>query len=376
MQPVILALCFSFPFVAAAATRPTNVILISIDGLRGDAVTPDLAPRLTGLASRGAATFAARSLWPTYTIPNHVSMLTGLTPATHGIVAIVDAGDIEVDGTIAEILHAAGMKTGIYLAKDKLDILARPGVTDRYFVSTSGSSGGAVAALTADLAAAGDRPNFAFLHLTEPDTAGHRDGWGSVAYDEAVRTADGFVGRVLDEIDRQGLAADTLIIVTADHGGIGFNHGDLVREVVEVPWIAAGPSVPAGLAIAGRVEMHDTAPTILAALDVPAPGAMEGKVIVEALAARTLLLRRGDVDANGAVDIADAIALFRHGFEGMPAPCPASGDANEDLRLDLTDCIVLLDHLLRGGPPLPEPYPNCGVWPSRIEPPCAASPCR
>ena len=52
------------------------------------------------------------------------------------------------------------------------------------------------------------------------------------------------------------------------------------------------------------------------------------------------------------MNIADAIFLLDHLFNGGPAPLvPGSGDANRDGSLNIADAIFLLDFLFNGGPP-------------------------
>jgi predicted AlkP superfamily pyrophosphatase or phosphodiesterase len=73
--------------VSTAMTQePLRVLIISIDGLRSDVVTKNNTPNLQALTQKGAYTFNAQSQVPTFTIPNHVSMVTGVRPITHGVV--------------------------------------------------------------------------------------------------------------------------------------------------------------------------------------------------------------------------------------------------------------------------------------------------
>jgi hypothetical protein len=73
------------------------------------------------------------------------------------------------------------------------------------------------------------------------------------------------------------------------------------------------------------------------------------------------VFRRGDVNATGTVDTADAIYLFQHLFAGGPGIlCPDAADANDDEALDLGDGIYILQFLFAGGAPIPAPYPGCG----------------
>jgi hypothetical protein len=70
--------------------------------------------------------------------------------------------------------------------------------------------------------------------------------------------------------------------------------------------------------------------------------------------------RRGDLDFDGAVNIADPIALLNHLFAGRTLRCAVVGDADLSGDITIADPIRLLNHLFQGGPTLPPPYPDCG----------------
>ena len=86
---------------------------------------------------------------------------------------------------------------------------------------------------------------------------------------------------------------------------------------------------------------------------------------------------RGDANADGTVDIADAVAVLGYLFaSGAPFACASSADANDDGRLDLSDAVRVLVHLFGDGAPLPEPFTACGGDPTEDGLECAVSaPC-
>src|SRR5690606_27033127 len=70
--------------LAACAVRP--VILVSIDGLRTDAIGSGTMPTLDALAADGVQAEWMNPSFPTLTFPNHYTLVTGLRPDRHGIV--------------------------------------------------------------------------------------------------------------------------------------------------------------------------------------------------------------------------------------------------------------------------------------------------
>jgi spore coat protein CotH len=86
--------------------------------------------------------------------------------------------------------------------------------------------------------------------------------------------------------------------------------------------------------------------------------------------------RRGDVTADGRVDVTDAIFLLTHEFQNGPAPsCLDAADINDDGAIDIGDPMFALFHLFLDRPPPPPPGPaQCGLDPNEDPLDCAAHP--
>jgi hypothetical protein len=86
------------------------------------------------------------------------------------------------------------------------------------------------------------------------------------------------------------------------------------------------------------------------------------------------IFARGDVDASGALDLTDAIALLWSLFLGAEPPgCEKAADADDDGELKITDAVSILGHLFLGGARLPEPSGDCGSDPTDDALTCASS---
>lgn len=97
------------------------------------------------------------------------------------------------------------------------------------------------------------------------------------AYADAVRTVDAEVGAIADLLDAHGLAARTLLVVTADHGEELWDHGGvehghtLYAELIRVPLVLVHPgSIRAGIEVAALVGTEALAPSLLELLGVEA----------------------------------------------------------------------------------------------------------
>ena len=270
------------------ALRPTerggmtdHVIVISVDGLRPDAIAAFGAESIERLMREGSYTLDARTILPSTTLPSHTSMLTGAEPAAHGITWNNDRTDRRGNPTaptIFELARAEGLRTAAFFSKSKFHHLQVPGSLD-YTTSPRGRSGKLSAEYTTarvDQYLAGARPNLLFVHIAEPDNAGHRAGWMSATYGAAVREADDAVTVVLRAADEAFGPGNYTVILTADHGGHDRTHGSDDRRDVAIPWIVWGEGVRPGAPLAAGVRTMDTAATALWLLGIAPPAVAAG----------------------------------------------------------------------------------------------------
>lgn len=69
------------------------------------------------------------------------------------------------------------------------------------------------------------KPVLTAICFDNPDHVGHVDGHDTPAYYAKLKELDGYVGRIVDAIKEAGIYDNSIIIVTADHGGINKGHG-------------------------------------------------------------------------------------------------------------------------------------------------------
>jgi hypothetical protein len=256
-----------------------RVLIISLDGVRPEALTSDQTPSIWNLAQRGAYTWSAQTVMPSVTLPAHASMLSGYDVAAHGL----DRNEVPADAyiqslTLFTLAHVAGLRSTMVVSSGFLSHIAVPGTVDT-FVMVDGNN-----ARVADEAIAQIQQGFGvlFVHMLETDTAGHSEGWLSPGYLAAVARADAAVGRVLAALDQQGLGSSTLVILTSDHGGHDRTHGTSASEDMTIPWMVAGPWVIPASELLDPVHTYDTTATALWALGLPIPQGMTGHPIREA----------------------------------------------------------------------------------------------
>jgi arylsulfatase A-like enzyme len=110
---------------------------------------------------------------------------------------------------------------------------------------------------------------------------GHVYGWLSSQQLSVAFRADQALGKLLAELDSRHLRVETLIIVTADHGGHDSIHGSSLPEDMTIPWIASGPGIRPG-ELTTTVHTMDTAATAAFALGLDIPSEWDGVPVYEA----------------------------------------------------------------------------------------------
>ena len=256
-----------------------RVLIISIDGLRPDVIESAPMPIIMQLMKEEAFTLTAQTIFPSSTLPSHTSMLTGLCPAKHG----VDWNDFLPEKGYARgvglfnLAHAAGLKTVMFVGKEKLGQITEPENIDifRYINDRD--------VVIAQRIKEEFPTDFGlmFVHFATPDAMGHAYGWLSPQYLNVLTHSDEAVGVILAELEKHGLRQDTLIILTADHGGHNQGHGTTLSEDMTIPWIVIGPGVKPGL-LTSQVQTTDTAATAAWALNLTRPQEWDGWPVFEA----------------------------------------------------------------------------------------------
>src|SRR6185436_9909096 len=106
---------------------------------------------------------------------------------------------------------------------------------------------------------------------------------------------DAQLGRLLQRLEQDGALAHTLVLVTTDHGESLGEHGEETHGVfiydstLKVPWIVAGPGVPAGRVSATLARGIDVAPTACALAGIEAPSGVEGRSLRPAIEGQDMM---------------------------------------------------------------------------------------
>lgn len=215
--------------------EPRTVILISIDGLRADYITPEDTPHLYELAGKGVHAEYLEPVFPSKTFPNHYSIITGLYPANHGIInnSMYDSGlgsfRISDRDAITKSAWWGGEPLWITVQKHGhtsatyfwvgSDADSIQGTQPTYWMEYDHDLphdvriDSVMAAVTRT-----PRPALITTYFSTVDTQGHRTGPNSSELRETLKEVDQQIGNLLARLQDAGLYENINIVVLGDHG--------------------------------------------------------------------------------------------------------------------------------------------------------------
>ncbi|MCI0407578.1 MAG: sulfatase, partial [Acidobacteria bacterium] len=330
---LMIAVIPRLPLAAGATGRP--IILLSLDTMRGDRLgalgyPKPLTPHLDALARQGVLFEQATSTAP-WTLPSHASIFTSLLPFDHG--STRETRPLRPSlSMLAERLRNAGYRTAAFTGGAYVSSGFGFGqgfeIYEEHDEGREKGAGRIAASALSWVRSVRDQPYFVFVHTYEihfPYThaefvdkrfldqgmkplnveqlgsihagklavAPDERQFESELYDGDVARADLVMGRMLDQLQQEGILDRAILVVLSDHGDDLWDHDDywspghghsLYQELLHVPLIVRAP----GLAMAGGrirtpVSLLDVLPTLLALEGIPGESEDQGRSLVASL---------------------------------------------------------------------------------------------
>ena len=270
----------------AQVTGIQHVIVIGCDGMSPDGVRKANTPNMDKMMAGGAFTLRARGVLPTVSSPNWASMIMGVGPEAHGITA--NEWGREEYNLPPNVTGPTGEFPSIFEVVNKQKPNFEIGAIynwdgfGRLFEKTAVDYDTTINSEYGTMANAINyfktkKPNFLFIHLDNCDHAGHSLGHGSPGYYKAVGVADSLIGNMMDAVKDAGLLSSTVIIVTADHGGVQFGHGGESLAEIQIPFIVWGQGVKKGYEFKNPIYTYDNAATVAYLFGLKTPHAWVGR---------------------------------------------------------------------------------------------------
>ncbi|MGQ0612788.1 MAG: sulfatase [Planctomycetaceae bacterium] len=283
---------------SAAEPRRPDVLLVTIDTLRADAAgTRKGTPAIEAFLETATHFAGARTPVP-LTLPAHVSLFTGLLPASHGVhdnaSPPIAAG--RTFPLLAEEFAKAGYDTAAFASAVVLDPRTGLGSGFRSYEMPAPNAGVLALELQGEVAAeervaevlaylgrrGAERPLFLWVHLFDPHEpylayAGDGVRPGTSADDTAANRYAGEVRRVDAALERllAAFPSSTYVVLASDHGESLGEHGERTHGMLchgataDVFLAARGPHLKPGAVDAGARSLCDVAPTLRAWCGLP-----------------------------------------------------------------------------------------------------------
>ena len=252
-----------------------KILVVSIDGVAPRFVTPASMPFLCDLARQGASCFAARTVYPSITLPAHTSLLRGIDPAVHGLTDNTPGPLDEAWPTFLLAARQAGLRTAALLNWSQVNGIVEEDALDvRYFLNGGYGLDDDDRVANAAVPILAEAPDVAFAYLVSPDLAGHDHGWGSPQYITALGRSDRALGSLLETV-----GSHHAVIVTTDHGGHGNDHQQSQPLDMQTFIVARAPGIAPG-SVWSDASILDIAPTVAALAGFEAAQAWSGRSLI------------------------------------------------------------------------------------------------
>jgi arylsulfatase A-like enzyme/Flp pilus assembly protein TadD len=375
------------PLAAALPADARDVLLITIDTLRGDALgfagNRDVAtPTLDRLAAAGRF-YPNAHAHNVLTLPSHVNILSGRYPYEHGV---RDNSGFQVPAelpTLATVLAAAGWQTaavvGAYPLDSSFGLDRGFAVYDDEYPRGSSPASFVIAERRGDVVVAqalewwrrhAGGKRLLWVHLYDPH-AGYeppepwRSRYAARPYLGEVAAVDEFLAPLLDPV-LAGRERPAIVVVTGDHGEALGDHGELTHglfayeSTLRVPLLVWTPGI-----VPGRDERWarhvDVLPTILERLGVETPAKLPGRSLLQAPPATPDDSYFESLSTNLNRGWAPLRGMLRGGHKWIDLPLPEL----YDLARDPAEERNLFAEQRRLAAELRRALPEEAVWPPR-----------
>ncbi len=273
--------------------KAKHVILIGIDGWGAYSMEKAKIPNIRFLMDNGTYTLKKRSVLPSSSAPNWASMYMGAGPELHGY---CEWGS-QVPDLPSRVLNEDNIFPTVFSVLRKADPQAEIGnICEwdgiRYLVDTLALNYDkhvfeVKEDSTATVRYAVDyiknrKPTLVNIVYDALDHVGHVAGHDTPSYYAKLEELDKYVGEIVTAIKEAGIWDESIVIVTADHGGIKYNHGGRTMQEMETPFIMCGSHVKSNYELQESMMQFDIASTISYILALEQPQVWIGRPMVSA----------------------------------------------------------------------------------------------
>ncbi|MBL7206061.1 MAG: alkaline phosphatase family protein [Candidatus Aenigmarchaeota archaeon] len=260
-----------------SSPKTSRIIILAVDGGRYDKMLEADTPNIDMLTYEGVLFDSAETIYRTKTEPAFSSLLSGAIPKIHGVKNNLYVGGLKIDA-LPDFID-----TGMYgtvhfkdIAKPDWNVKTVSNLEHYYDFDEE-----LMKLVMMDLKE--DRFELYIIDFSFVDLVGHTWGSDSIEYLKAWEKTDILFGMILDQLDESGLRNGTTIIIMADHGQSGMDHGFAIMESEKhIPLIFSGKGIGSNV-IDEKVNILDLNPTISYLLGKRYTENVQGRVLLDVL---------------------------------------------------------------------------------------------
>ncbi|KXN66457.1 alkaline phosphatase-like protein [Conidiobolus coronatus NRRL 28638] len=258
-----------------------RVLFLGLDGA-GSFHTKIDTPNVDRLLKSGIYCDYASAMDPTMSGENWGSMLHGVIPSKHGLNNdIADNYPYPEDSPYPSIFKIIYQQD----PKAKMASFARWPAINTGIIELSVpmhrvsnlSDDDNIGPMLKYLRANGTDSKLMYFYFGDIDNAGHNMKWMTPIYKINYKKVDAYIGLILDALDVLNIRDTTLVIIAADHGGIGYGHGGTIKFERNVLFGISGPNINTKKLHDNAVRNMDAAAIILKSLNYQIPDYFDAK---------------------------------------------------------------------------------------------------
>lgn len=224
--------------------RYGHVVIVGLDGM-GNFCKDTPTPRMDEIFADGSKTLHGLSMFPTISAQNWGAMLLGAAPEVHGLtnggVSQREYTNTDLPSIFATVRRA--YPESVLCSVSNWGAVNQGIIEHTVGVEMEAPENGEKTTQKAVEWIRTKQPDLLFIHIDDPDEAGHHYGYGKPGHLETITRVDAMVGRIYDAYRDAGLLGDTLFTVITDHGGFKRGHGGYTEGEKYIFFGLAGKTV-------------------------------------------------------------------------------------------------------------------------------------
>jgi len=256
-----------------------HLVFIGLDGWGAVYVPKANMPTVKRMIAGGASSLDVRCVMPSISWPNWSSLFCGTPPELRTSEAKREASENKAAKIIDDFpsMFTIVKRNSVFFYEwPELSNICPDETTVKLNITSDLESARKVAAYIVE-----KKPVFTAVSFNEPDGTGHKKHWGSPDYYAMLEAVDNYIAVIEQAVKDAGIYDDTVFVLSADHGGNYWGHGNNFPKMRKIPLVIYGKGIKEGSTISSPAGICDIAPTMAAILGLQAPAEWTGRPLLE-----------------------------------------------------------------------------------------------